>query len=51
MDLLENLNTVVKDKQENLRSQKIDIEHHKRNISDAIQHFVQTGFLHASPVQ
>lgn len=35
MDLLENLNMVVKDKQENLRSQKIEIEHHKRNMSDA----------------
>jgi hypothetical protein len=55
MDLLENLNTVAKDKQENLRSQKIDIEHHKRNMSDAEVFFEQSclsknpaAFLHIS---
>jgi hypothetical protein len=53
--LLENLNTVAKDKQENLRSQKIDIEHHKRNMSDAEVFFEQSclsknpaAFLHIS---
>ena len=48
MDLLENLNTVVKDKHENLRSQKIDIEHHKRNMSDA-EVFLEQSCLSKNP--
>ena len=48
MDLLENLNTVVKDKEENLRIQKIDIEHHTRNMSDA-DVFLEQSCLSKNP--
>ena len=55
MDLLENLNTVVKDKEKNLRIQKIDIDCHKRKMSDAEVFFEQSclsnnpaAFLHIS---